>query len=81
VFACRHFCKPLSDVCEALWSPSCDSTWSLTSARGACTGGVEKFGSPARKTFFDSIGQVQTIQHVSGDGGFLQELMHRGKRH
>jgi hypothetical protein len=40
-----------------LWSPSCDSTWSLTSERAACTGGAEKCGSPARKTFFDSIDQ------------------------
>jgi hypothetical protein len=38
---------------EALWSPSCDSTWSLTSA-------AEKFSSPARKTFFDSIGHLET---------------------
>jgi hypothetical protein len=39
---------------------SCDSTWSLTSARAACTGGAEKFGSPARKTFFDSIDPYAT---------------------
>jgi hypothetical protein len=55
MFACCRFCKPLSRAYEALWSPSCDSTWSLTSARAACTGGAEKFGSPARKTFFDSM--------------------------
>jgi hypothetical protein len=35
------------------------STWSLTSARPACTGGAEKFGSPARKTFFDGIGPIR----------------------
>jgi hypothetical protein len=58
MFACRRFCKALSHAYEALWSPSCDSTWSLTSARAPCTGGAEKFGSPARKTFFDSIGHV-----------------------
>jgi hypothetical protein len=55
-FACRGFCKPLSDAHEALWSPSCDSTWSLTAARAASTGGAEKFSSPAGKTFFDTIG-------------------------
>jgi hypothetical protein len=44
VFACRRFCERLSDAYEALWSPSCDSTCSLTSARAACTGGAEKFG-------------------------------------
>jgi hypothetical protein len=62
VFACRRFCKCLSDAYEALWSPSFESTWSFTSARAACTGGAEKFGSPARKTFFDSIGQVRTFR-------------------
>jgi hypothetical protein len=57
VFACRRFCKRLSDMYEAAWSPSCDSTFGppLTSARAARTAGAEKFGSPARKTFFDSI--------------------------
>src|SRR5262249_3999094 len=40
-----------SDAYEALWSPACDSTWSLTSARAGCTSGAEKFSSPARKTF------------------------------
>jgi hypothetical protein len=58
MFACRRFCKPLSHAYEALWSPSCDSTWSLTSARASCTGGAEKVGLPARKTFFDSIDPV-----------------------
>jgi hypothetical protein len=51
----------------------CDSTWSLTSARVACTGGAEKFVSPARKTFFDSIGQTETIQQIRGRGSFLQQ--------
>jgi hypothetical protein len=32
-----------------------------TSADAVCTGGAEKFGSPARKTFFDSIGQQETL--------------------
>jgi hypothetical protein len=31
-----------------------------TSADAVCIGGAEKFGSPARKTFFDSIGHKQT---------------------
>ena len=68
VFACRRFCKRLSDTYEALWSPSCDSTWSLTSARAACTGGAEKFGSPARKTFFDSIGQNEPCHSLRRHG-------------
>jgi hypothetical protein len=31
--------------------------WSLTLARAGRASGAEKFSSPARKTFFDSIGQ------------------------
>src|SRR6202521_2008583 len=37
---------------EALWSPSCDSMWSLTLARAGRASGAEKFSSPARKPFF-----------------------------
>jgi hypothetical protein len=32
----------------------------LTSADAVCTGDAEKFGSPARKTFFESIDPLQT---------------------
>ena len=63
VFACRRFCKRLSDAYEALWSPSCDSTWSLTSASAGCTSGAEKLFLPARKTFFDSIDPKQPSAH------------------
>jgi hypothetical protein len=56
-----------SDAYEALWSPSCDSTSSpLTSVRAACTGGAEKFGSPAIKTFFDSIGHFRRSEGRAG---------------
>ena len=54
-------CKPLSDAYEALWSPSCDSMWSLTLARAGRASGAEKFSSPARKPFFDSIGPERTF--------------------
>src|SRR5215472_11484241 len=77
VFRCRRFCKPLSDEHEALWSPSCDSTWSLTSARAACTGGAEKFGSPARKTFFDSIGQERRYGRLRFHGRSTLNCGHR----
>jgi hypothetical protein len=42
MLACRRFCKSLSHAYEALWSPSCDSTWSLTSARAARTAVLKK---------------------------------------
>jgi len=44
--------------------------WSLTLARVGRAGGAEKFSSPARKTFFDSIGQAETTRHVRGGGSF-----------
>jgi hypothetical protein len=37
VFACRRFCKRLSDAYEALWSPSCDSKWSEHEPTGVAT--------------------------------------------
>src|SRR5262249_34126701 len=53
-------CKPQQDTYEALWSISCDTMWPPTSARVRRAGGVEKFSSPVRKPFFDSIGQIRT---------------------
>jgi hypothetical protein len=45
---------------EALWSLSCGSMWSLTSACVERAGGAEKFRPPAKKYFFDSIDPQQT---------------------
>jgi hypothetical protein len=35
----------------------------FTSARAACTGGAEKFGSPVGKTIFDSIDPERKSDH------------------
>src|SRR5262249_4677163 len=53
-------CKPQQDTYGALWSISCDTMWPPTSARVRRAGGVEKFSSPVRKTFFDSIDAERT---------------------
>src|SRR5262249_4175287 len=55
-------CKPQQDTYEALWSISCDTMWPPTSARVRRAGGVEKFSSPVRKTFFDSIGHSRRFR-------------------
>jgi hypothetical protein len=64
VFSCLRCCKPQRDTYEALWSISCDTMWPPTSARVRRAGGVEKFSSPVRKTFFDSIGPTPTTSAV-----------------
>ncbi len=75
-----YFPPPLSREYEALWSPSCDSTWSLTSARAACTGGAEKCGSPARKTFFDNIVHLRPSCTIAGDDRLFPDSCHAGWR-